>query len=211
MENKKLSLLRQLEDDEDILDLNEAFKDIFVQPGTVMNTVVKGVKGGVDFMKRHPALSVGALITALDWYEQYRNNQKYSTRLFGKTPEEKKFYKAMVDDLVKTGRWKVVKNQTTNGGQLWVMRRLTEGQELYDAELEELKRNRRPLSPSEKREAMAAGCVWHTGPGGKTSCAIWRSVRGGKSVFVSNTSRCYRVSDTLKDAIKEFEFVRSTS
>ena len=74
-----------------------------------------------------------------------------------------------------------------------------------------LKKNKKPLTPEEREEVMKAGAVWHHGPDGKASPAIWKSVVGGKTWFSCHTHRCYQVRPTLKSAIKAFDYVKTTA
>lgn len=71
-----------------------------------------------------------------------------------------------------------------------------------------LKDNKIALTPEEREEAMKAGAVWHHGPGGTESCAIWKGKNSsGKIVYVCNTHRVYQTAPTLKGAIKKFHDV----
>ena len=74
-----------------------------------------------------------------------------------------------------------------------------------------LKKNRRPLSPEEREQVLAAGAVWHHGPAGAASPAVWKSVVDGKEWFSCHTHRAFRVSPALKGAIKAFEFIKTTA
>lgn len=75
-----------------------------------------------------------------------------------------------------------------------------------------LKNNRIPLDDDERNKAMNANCVWHPGNHDKPICAIWKSKdSNGKIWYCSNTHRAYKKSLTLKGAIKDFEFVKSTA
>lgn len=68
-----------------------------------------------------------------------------------------------------------------------------------------LKGNRASLEGEEKEKAMKSGCVWHFGPGGTESCAIYKSKdTSGKVWYVSNTHRMYAKSKTLDQAIEKW-------
>jgi hypothetical protein len=73
-----------------------------------------------------------------------------------------------------------------------------------------LKKNKKPLTPEEREQVLAAGAVWHHGPDGAKSPAVWKSVVNGKTWYSCHTHRCYRVCPTLKAAIKAFEYVETT-
>ncbi len=75
-----------------------------------------------------------------------------------------------------------------------------------------LQKNKLALSDQERGEAMKAGAVWHHGPNGEETCAIWKGKDSqGKEWYVCNTHRCYQKAPTLKGAIKNYEFVQTTS
>ncbi len=86
--------------------------------------------------------------------------------------------------------------------------------ELFEkkSEMEVLKANKIPLDDKERAKVMKAGAVWHHGPGGKESPAVWKSKNSsGKVKYVCNTHRAYAAKDTLAAAIKSFDFIESTS
>lgn len=71
-----------------------------------------------------------------------------------------------------------------------------------------LKKNKVALKPEEREEAMKAGAVWHHGPHGEETCAIWKSkTAGGKIVYGTNSHRCFQTAPTLKGAIKKYHDV----
>lgn len=91
---------------------------------------------------------------------------------------------------------------------------------LYEAlileadELKKLKDNRVQLTDEERAEVMKADAVWHQGPNGEKSPAVWKSKnkKSGKITYVTNTHRAYNTSPTLKGCIKKFhDFIKSTA
>lgn len=74
-----------------------------------------------------------------------------------------------------------------------------------------LKDNRVELEDAERKEVMRRGAVWHHGPKGKPSPAVWKSVIRGKTYYVCNTHRAAQVKPTLKGAIRSFDFIKTTS
>ena len=78
-------------------------------------------------------------------------------------------------------------------------------------ELKTLKDNKKKLTPEERDAVMKAGAVWHHGPDGEKTPAVWKAEVKGKTWYGCNTHRAYRVAPTLKGAIKEFEFIKTTA
>ncbi|MHA1469104.1 MAG: hypothetical protein ACTSSP_00935 [Candidatus Asgardarchaeia archaeon] len=78
-------------------------------------------------------------------------------------------------------------------------------------EMKTLKKNRRTLTDEERKKVMEAGAVWHHGPNGESTPAVWKAVVNGKTWYVCNTHRAYQCKPTLKGAIKEFDFIETTA
>lgn len=77
--------------------------------------------------------------------------------------------------------------------------------------MKSLKKGKVKLDPEERTQAMDAGAVWHHGPNGEPTCAVWKSVVNGKTWYGCNTHRCYQAKPTLRGAISAFKFVKTTS
>ena len=74
-----------------------------------------------------------------------------------------------------------------------------------------LKDNRVALDPEERKLVMRRKAVWHHGPGGNASPAIWKSVVNGKTYYGCNTHRAIQVKNNLKAAIRAFAFIKTTA
>lgn len=80
------------------------------------------------------------------------------------------------------------------------------------SQMEILKDNKIALTDEERKEAMDADCVWNFSHLSSPSCAIWKSKdSSGKIWYLCNTHRCAMKSPTLKGAIKNFDFVKTTA
>lgn len=70
---------------------------------------------------------------------------------------------------------------------------------------EVLKENKKPLSKRERDKVMKAKAVWHHGPHGEETAAIWKSKDSkGKVTFVANTHRAMDKSPNLDVMIRKF-------
>ena len=76
-----------------------------------------------------------------------------------------------------------------------------------------LMENKIALKPEERSLAMSRGAVWHNGPNGEESCAVWKSKhpKTGKITYGCNTHRAINTASTLKGAIKRFDFIKTTA
>lgn len=99
--------------------VNEAKNEISF--ATKSKSAIKGFK---DFLNRHPymtGVAVGVGINALD---SYRSNKRQTTRFFATNDIERKLYRSVADDLIKTGKYTMLKNgKRISGGWLWELKR----------------------------------------------------------------------------------------
>lgn len=81
-------------------------------------------------------------------------------------------------------------------------------------EFQRLKKHKKPLTAEERTVCFDKKGVWHNGPGGEPTCAVWKSVnpKTKKVTYVTHTHRAYNTSSTLKGAIHKFRtFIKGTS
>jgi predicted phosphodiesterase len=80
-------------------------------------------------------------------------------------------------------------------------------------EFEKLKDNQVQLSKEEREEVMKAKAVWHHGPNGEETSAVWKSKnKDGSFIYVTHTHRAYNTAKTLKAAINKYhKFIKSTA
>lgn len=78
-------------------------------------------------------------------------------------------------------------------------------------DMKTLKKHKVPLTPEERAQVMKAGAVWHHGPGGEESPAVWKSKVKDRVWYVCNTHRAAASKPTLRGAIASFKFIETTS
>ncbi|MEK6829536.1 MAG: hypothetical protein AABY15_05410 [Nanoarchaeota archaeon] len=82
------------------------------------------------------------------------------------------------------------------------------------SKFQKLEDNKVPLTDEERSEVMKRKAVWHHGPGGAESPAVWKSKdpKTGKFTFITNTHRAYNTAPTLKGAIGRYhKFIKGTA
>jgi len=79
---------------------------------------------------------------------------------------------------------------------------------------ERLQDNKVALTDEEREKVMDADAVWHHGPNGAPSAAVWKSKhpKTGKITYICHTHRAYNTAPTLKGAISKFHsFIKGTA
>ena len=76
-----------------------------------------------------------------------------------------------------------------------------------------LKKNKKPLTPEERKECLEKKAVWHMNGNNNPTPAVWKSVdEKGKTIYVTHTHRAYNTAPTLKGAIGRFhDFIKGTA
>jgi len=79
--------------------------------------------------------------------------------------------------------------------------------------MEVLKNNKVPLTDDERSECMKSKAVWHHGPNGEETPAVWKSKnKDGSFTYITNTHRAYQAEDSLKGAIGKYhKFIKGTA
>jgi hypothetical protein len=79
-------------------------------------------------------------------------------------------------------------------------------------EFKTLKAHRVDLTDDERKRVLSRKAVWHFGSNGPPSPAVWKSVVGDKTWFVTNTHRAFNVAASLDGAIGRYHaFIKSTA
>lgn len=101
--------------------VNEHFS---VRPGVTGGGIVKqSLRKGAAALKANPGLAALSAGLAVASYTAYTKNKRNTMRLFAKGHKERQLYKKVIDDLMKTGSYKKVREKYTDGGYLWVLKR----------------------------------------------------------------------------------------
>lgn len=103
----------------DVILTNEA---ISVRPSKG-GIVSQALRKGAAAIKSNPALAALSAGLAVASYTAYSRNKRKNLRLFAKHHREKKMYQNMVDDLMKSGGYKKIKQRRVAGGWLWELKR----------------------------------------------------------------------------------------
>jgi hypothetical protein len=67
-----------------------------------------------------------------------------------------------------------------------------------------LKKGKVKLTDKERGEVMKRKAVWHHGPGGSESSAVWKARVGNRTWFVTNTHRAYNARPSLDGAVTAY-------
>lgn len=81
------------------------------------------------------------------------------------------------------------------------------------SKFKKLQDNKVPLTDEERALVMKRKAVWHHGPNGEETPAVWKSVnKDGKVTYVTNTHRAFQDRPTLKGAINIYHsFIKGTA
>ena len=81
------------------------------------------------------------------------------------------------------------------------------------SEFQRLQDNKIKLTDEERAEVMKRKAVWHHGPNGEETSAVWKAKDGkGKVWYITNTHRAWQKRPTLKGACNIYHsFIKGTS
>jgi hypothetical protein len=116
---------------------------------------------------------------------------------------------AFIDELTKLALIVMHKKKLPNGKIKWIEKSAEK-----KSSFQVLKENKVPLSDEERRKIMVRKAVWHHGPNGEETPAVWKSVnkKTGKTTFVTNTQRAYNARPTVEGAISRYhKFIKGTA
>ncbi|RLD64032.1 MAG: hypothetical protein DRJ01_02175 [Bacteroidetes bacterium] len=79
--------------------------------------------------------------------------------------------------------------------------------------IKDLRKIKVPLSANEREQVMEKKAVWHHGPNGEETPAVWKAKdKTGNLFYITNTHRAMQVRPTLKGAIAIFhKFIKGTA
>lgn len=81
------------------------------------------LRKGAAAAKANPGLAALAGGLAVAGFLGYQRNKRNTVRLFAKDYRERQMYKKIVDDLMRTGGYKKVKEKHASGGYMWELKR----------------------------------------------------------------------------------------
>jgi len=79
---------------------------------------------------------------------------------------------------------------------------------------QKLQDNKVPLTPEERSLVMQRKAVWHHGPNGEESPAVWKSInpKTKKTTYITHTHRAYQSRPTVQGAISIYHsFIKGTA
>lgn len=86
--------------------------------------VKNATKGFSKFAKNHPFITGAMAAYGIDALKKYQKNKRNTIKFYTKDLREKKLYKDMIDQLMKSGKYRLEKNTYIDGGYLFVLKRL---------------------------------------------------------------------------------------
>jgi len=85
--------------------------------------VSQSLRKGAPALKANPGLAALGAGFAVASYTAYNKNKRNTMRLFASSYGEKKMYQTVVNDLMKTGGYRKVREKRVGGGWLWELKK----------------------------------------------------------------------------------------
>ncbi len=85
--------------------------------------VSASLRKGAAAIKSNPGLAALGAGLAVASYTAYSRNRRNHLRLFAKTHREKQMYQKIINDLMKTGGYKKIRERRAGGGWLWELKK----------------------------------------------------------------------------------------
>lgn len=85
--------------------------------------VSQSLRKGAAAIKSNPGLAALSVGLAAASYTAYTRNKRNILRLFAKHYREKQLYQKMVNDLMKSGGYKKIRQKRIGGGWLWELKK----------------------------------------------------------------------------------------
>ena len=82
-----------------------------------------GIRKGLAFAGNAAMVGIAAG-WALSSLKKYKQNKRNTMTFFAKDYKERKLYTTIVNDLMKTGNYKKVRDKYESGGYLWVLKKV---------------------------------------------------------------------------------------
>lgn len=99
--------------------VNEAKREI-----SFATRSAKDVRDFKAFMKQHSFMNGQAVSIGLSAHDSYRSNKRLTSRFIATTHIERQLYRKMAADMVKTGKYTILKNgRKIKDGWLWELKR----------------------------------------------------------------------------------------
>lgn len=97
-------------------------ESVFLKPSRG-GLVSQSLRKGAAAIKSNPGLAALGAGLAVASYTAYTKNKRNSMRLFASNMREKKMYQTIINDLMKTGGYKKIKERRVGGGWLWELKK----------------------------------------------------------------------------------------
>lgn len=83
----------------------------------------KTLRKGAAALTANPGLAVAGATLAVAGIAAYNKNKRNTVRLFAKDHRERTLYTKIINDLMKTGSYKKVREKHAGGGYMWELKR----------------------------------------------------------------------------------------